>query len=261
MISLLVANSKEIHSSPERILDLLKNFHPDFLNVIAAPKTAFSDDNGIFLEIKWKNQHVRILEINAPLPIEVTTSCISSAMYAETFKAQIEEHVSHFMLQSLSSESNALDQYVALTAIAVSLEPLGAIAIINGTANSSFPINPLVDATSGLDQMEYFRSLPLTLFFCGTTTFQFENADILWSRTYGAEEFSLPNLAIQHQLNQDFNSITFFSEVLSYFFYNQPLLAGMTMSYGEYSFHFREPTTNENFLLQENENLLVISYA
>lgn len=246
--------------TPEQVITSLQKFHPEFARArIGTGIPALSEEEGIFLEIICDNHKVRVFGVDAPVPDAVIQTCVMPAHYDSAFKEQIINHQSHIILFYENNNTPMLEQYAVLTAIAAALVPLGAIGVLNETAHTSFPAQFLISPSdANTDRMEYIRAIPLLILYCGLVHYQLESGE-QWSRTYGAEKFNLPNLAVRiTDAINNLNVFSFFSSILDYCAQDGNLpQPGHTSEYEGYHFTIRSPHGNEYYFQDEEGQVLV----
>jgi hypothetical protein len=258
-IGLDVALTHSLQTTPAEMANHLRSFHPSLASVQINENESFSSPEGLLMVIQWDNHVVRLFGVDAPLPDTVIQSCVLPAFYDTSIKEQIFNHQAHLLLFHLNENVPVLEQYTALTIIAAALYSKGAIAILNESSNSSLPMQFLIAPNTEQDQLEYLRTLPLPLLYCGMATFQLEDTQIIWMRTYGAQKFGLSNLALQlTDQTQDINGLELFSDSLSYSLNtNKKPKPGDSSEHAGRLFIFRQPTANEYFLIDEENTTLV----
>lgn len=205
-----------------------------------------------FALVGWGKHVVRMVGFNAPFPAEHLEKCVAPSHYGADMKADVRASQSHIILWYAGYDDSVLEQYVALALVAGALENCGALAVLNENAHTSLPAGVLGEMAAekyGLNMLRY--GLPLTMLFCGFVKYDVEGVDGVWMRTYGANDFGLPDfaaLASGHDEGQKYSDI--FNGVLRYLLDSgATMAAGHTMEVeGGLVMSLREPQESEYFL-------------
>lgn len=216
-------------------------------------------DEHLYAVIGWDKHVIKLVGLNAPYPTDALEPCVAPAHYDEDIKEQVRHNDSHVLLYYNGYEQDVLEQYLALTRLAASFAQFNALAVINGEAHTSLPIEGVCELITSEDGIDLL-STSLPTLFCGFVKYQVENVDGVWMRTYGADVFGLPNLAALAKSNDDCEHyFSLFSNVLNYLRESgAQMVAGDTMECGDDKMmRLRAPYDDEYFLKDEN-NLLVI---
>src|SRR4029453_12711334 len=91
----------------------------------------------------WGDHVIKLVAFDVPMPSEAVESCIRPAHYGPELKERARAHRAHAVLLYAGRDDSPLEQYVALAAVAGSLAPFGASAVLNETARTSFPAEAL----------------------------------------------------------------------------------------------------------------------
>jgi hypothetical protein len=143
---------------------------------------------------RWGRHAVQVVVFSGPMPAEAVERCVAPAHYGAELKAQARAHGSHALLFYRGEEQEPLEQYVALALVAVALAAEGALVVMNESAHTSFPAQPLVPEP-GDDVLELLRTLPLTALYVGFVKQEVQGVKGVWMRTYGGPRMGLPDLA------------------------------------------------------------------
>jgi hypothetical protein len=234
----------------------LRKYHPSMANALC--EIAATVDGGRLGLAGWGDHVVRIVVSSAPMPEDVVEKCVQGAHYGPELKAKARAHKSHVILYYAGHESAALEQYVALAAIAGVLSRHGAIVVLNEIAHTSFPAEPLAGGRD--DMMEFLRSLPIPMLYSGFVKYDVEGVQGTWMRTYGNHVLGVPDFAHlaqgHHEGQATFEMI---SNVISYLLSSGATFApGHTMEIGPDAFlKVRVPAPDEYFLESEGEMLVL----
>ncbi|HAP24480.1 MAG TPA: hypothetical protein DCR74_02240 [Achromobacter sp.] len=150
--------------------------------------------------VGWGNHVVRLEGVNAPYPKSALESCVAPSSYPDDVKDEVRAHASHIRLHYVGFETDPLEQYVALAAVAGALariKTLAALAVLNERARTSLPAGMVADEEYlAKDSVDILRVLPFRMLFCGFREFKVEGMHGVWMRSYGANAFGLPDLAL-----------------------------------------------------------------
>jgi hypothetical protein len=243
-----------------RLTDAMRSYH------ISMKRARFEIDPGllergtVFGLAGWGKHVVQLVGFDGPMPSDAVERCVAPSHYGQELKAQVRQHSSHLLLYYAGNESSPYEQYLALAAIGGVLSQFGAIAILNESAQTSFPAEALSGAETEGDIMEMFREFPLLMLFCGFVKCHVEGIDGVWMRTYGAPLLGLSDLAAHaeghHEGERYFNM---FENILRYTRDARAKpAAGHTMQLGDEEFlRFRAPKKTETFLGGDGDLLVV----
>jgi hypothetical protein len=163
------------------------------------------------------------------------------------------------MLFYAGEDKDPLEQYVALALVAVALATEGALVVLNESAHTSFPAQPLVPEADE-DLLELLRTLPLTTLYVGMVKLAVPGAEGVWMRTYGAPRMGLPDLA-WHAQSDDEGRDTFelFSGLLEYLRASGARFAdGHTAEWQERQVRLRLPGRREKKFLDSPGQMFVL---
>ena len=206
----------------------------------------------------WKNHVVRIMGTKSPMPAEALEPCVSGAHYPLALKEQARKHQSHVLLYYVGYETDPLEQYVALAAVAGALSKFGGFMAVNESAHTSFPAEALAESIN--NRMELLHIMPLMYLYIGFVKYNVENVEGVWMRTHGAYKFNIPDLAFHAAGHSESQKILdLFSNVIQYLLESKAkLLPGNTMQIEEETFmRLRKPQEDEGFLESKGEILVV----
>ena len=220
------------------------------------------DDGGAaqgspFGVVAWGPHAIRVIGFDVPMPDQVVEYCVQGAHYGQELKAQAREHRAHVLLAYGGSETDPLEKYVALAAVAGALAPLGAIVVANEHAQTSFPAQAL--ARSDDDMIGLLRALPTAMLYSGFVKLQIDGVRGVWMRTCGNDVLGLPDFAYHafgHNEGQD--TFDLIDALMSYLRDSGKRFApGHTAQMGPDRLRFRAPKPDEGFLASEGEMLVV----
>lgn len=210
--------------------------------------------------VGWQKHVIRIIGFPAPMPADPLERCVAPSHYPPEVKAQARAHQSHLLLYYSGYDTDPLEQYVSLAAAAGVFARLGAIIVVNESAQTSLPAVVLKGEEVEGDLIELLRALPLAMLYCGFVKHEVDGVSGVWMRTYGANRLGLPDLAAHarsHDEGQRFFDI--FENIFSYLRESEAKLApGHTMQIEEDEYlRFREARDDEPFL-DAGSDLLVV---
>jgi hypothetical protein len=234
----------------------LRAYHPTMTKATFEVADVGAENQSAYGLAAWGKHVIRFLAFDAPIPATVLESCVDPAHYKQPMKQRARANRAHALLWYGGNETDVLEQYVALAAVAGSLAGLGASVVTNETGHSSLPAGVLEPGQADSDQLELLRALPLLHLYCGFVKYEVEGVDGVWMRTFGAHEFGLPDLAFLaagHHQGED--TFELFSNILGYLRESGAELgAGHTMQVGPDMFiRLREPDEGEYFLESDGE--------
>jgi hypothetical protein len=195
-----------------------------------------------------------------PMPEEPLESCIGPSPHPQEFKQKARAHQSHVLLYYAGYDSDPLEQYVALAAVAGAMANLGAIAVLNEGAHSAFPAAALSGNDADGDMLQLLRALPLLLLYGGFVKYELPGTKGVWMRTFGAYQFGVPDfaaLAEGHHQGQEYFDI--FESVIGFARQSGAKMeAGNTLQIDQgVCFKLRKPALSEDFLKSDGEMLVV----
>ena len=216
-------------------------------------------EEGMWILVSWGKHIIRILGLNAPYPQNELELCVTPASYSQEIKQQIYESDSHLLLYYVGYEQDVLEQYLALTRLAVCFEQFNALAVINEDAHTSLPINFINELASEKDGLTTLGEC-LPLLFCGFVKYEIENIKGIWMRTYGANIFGLPNFAVlANSYEESDYYFDMFSNILNYLRQSKVTMnPGDTMEMGDNRMMSLRVPKDDEYFLKDQGDLLVI---
>jgi hypothetical protein len=258
-LSLQVLFADRLFFDPDGLARGLRSYHPSMARARCEVAPELSQKGTVFGLAGWGKHVIRLVGFDLPMPAQAVEMCVAPSHYAQELKERALSHRSHLLLHYAGYESEPLEQYVALAAVAGVLARFGAIVVLNEAAHTSFSATALSGEDIGGDVLEILRTLPLPILFCGFVKYDVEGIEGVWMRTYGAPLFGLPDFAGHaegHHEGQKYFDM--FSNMLTYLRESgASLKAGHTSQIGDEEFvRFRKPTEDEPFLDSESELLV-----
>lgn len=247
-LSLQVLFAEPLAITEAALADALRAYHP----TMAKARAEIAPDMPEFLGMAgWDKHVVRLVGFNAPYPKDALEACVAPSHYPAAMKDEVRAHASHIILYYAGFETDPLEQYVALAAVAGALTGFKALAVLNEHAHTSLPAGVFAAESLGEESMDLLRTLPLNMLYCGFVKYEVEGVQGVWMRTYGGDAFGLPDfaaLAAGHDEGEIYS--TTFNNIMSYMLESgAELAAGHTMQIGEDAYmKLREPAKEEYFL-------------
>lgn len=247
-LSLQVLFAEPLAITEAALADALRAYHP----TMAKARAEIAPDMPEFLGMAgWDKHVVRLVGFNAPYPKDALETCVAPAHYPATMKDEVRAHASHLILYYAGFETDPLEQYVALAAVAGALTGFKALAVLNEHAHTSLPAGVFAAESLGEESIDLLRTLPLNMLYCGFVKYEVEGVQGVWMRTYGGDAFGLPDfaaLATGHDQGETYS--TMFNNIMSYMLESgAELAAGHTMQIGEDAYmKLREPAKEAYYL-------------
>ncbi len=247
-LSLQVLFAEPLAITEAALADALRAYHP----TMAKARAEIAPDMPEFLGMAgWDKHVVRLVGFNAPYPKDALEACVAPSHYPAAMKDEVRAHASHIILYYAGFETDPLEQYVALAAVAGALTGFKALAVLNEHAHTSLPAGVFAAESLGEETMDLLRTLPLNMLYCGFVKYEVEGVQGVWMRTYGGDAFGLPDFAVLaagHDEGEVYS--TTFNNIMSYMLESgAELAAGHTMQIGEDAYmKLREPAKEEYFL-------------
>ncbi|MDH0090426.1 DUF4261 domain-containing protein [Achromobacter mucicolens] len=247
-LSLQVLFAEPLAIMEAALADALRAYHP----TMAKARAEIAPDMPEFLGMAgWDKHVVRLVGFNAPYPKDALEACVAPSHYPAAMKDEVRAHASHIILYYAGFETDPLEQYVALAAVAGALTGFKALAVLNEHAHTSLPAGVFAAESLGEESMDLLRTLPLNMLYCGFVKYDVQGVQGVWMRTYGGDAFGLPDfaaLAAGHDEGEIYS--TTFNNIMSYMRESgAELAAGHTMQIGEDAYmKLREPAKEEYFL-------------
>ena len=257
-ISVSIVFSGALNINNDELLAKLKSIDPTIKDI--RYETPFGQlEEGMCILVSWGKHVIRVFGLNAPYPKAVLETCVAPASYSQEIKQQVYESDSHLLLYYVGYEQNVLEQYLALTRLAVCFEQFNALAVINEDAHTSLPINFINELASEKDGLTSLGEC-LPLLFCGFVKYEIENIKGIWMRTYGANKFGLPNFAaLANSYEESEYYFDMFSNILNYLRQSQATMnPGDTMEMGDNRMMSLRAPQDEEYFLKDQGDLLVI---
>ncbi|MBI0036674.1 DUF4261 domain-containing protein [Gilliamella sp. B14384H2] len=257
-ISVSIVFSGALNINNDELLAKLKSIDPTIKDI--RYETPFGQlEEGMCILVSWGKHVIRVFGLNAPYPKAVLETCVAPASYSQEIKQQVYESDSHLLLYYVGYEQNVLEQYLALTRLAVCFEQFNALAVINEDAHTSLPVNFINSLASEKDGLTTLGEC-LPLLFCGFVKYEIENIKGIWMRTYGANKFGLPNFAaLANSYEESEYYFDMFSNILNYLRQSQATMnPGDTMEMGDNRMMSLRAPQDEEYFLKDQGDLLVI---
>ncbi|MBI0005358.1 DUF4261 domain-containing protein [Gilliamella sp. W8126] len=257
-ISVSIVFSGALNINNDELLAKLKSIDPTIKDI--RYETPFGQlEEGMCILVSWGKHVIRVFGLNAPYPKAVLETCVAPASYSQEIKQQVYESDSHLLLYYVGYEQNVLEQYLALTRLAVCFEQFNALAVINEDAHTSLPVNFINSLASEKDGLTTLGEC-LPLLFCGFVKYEIENIKGIWMRTYGANKFGLPNFAaLANSYEESEYYFDMFSNILNYLRQSQAIMnPGDTMEMGDNRMMSLRAPQDDEYFLKDQGDLLVI---
>ena len=257
-ISVSIVFSGALNINNDELLAKLKSINPTIKDI--RYETPFGQlEEGMCILVSWGKHVIRVFGLNAPYPKAVLETCVAPASYSQEIKQQVYESDSHLLLYYVGYEQNVLEQYLALTRLAVCFEQFNALAVINEDAHTSLPVNFINSLASEKDGLTTLGEC-LPLLFCGFVKYEIENIKGIWMRTYGANKFGLPNFAaLANSYEESEYYFDMFSNILNYLRQSQATMnPGDTMEMGDNRMMSLRAPQDDEYFLKDQGDLLVI---
>ncbi len=206
----------------------------------------------------WGKHVVQLVGFDAPMPAQVVEQCVQGAHYGADLKAKARAHQAHVILYYAGQESDPLEQYVALAAVAGVLARHGAIVVLNETGHTSLPAELLAGGED--DTMELLRTLPIPILYSGFVKLEVEGAQGVWMRTFGNHVLGLPDFAhLARGHDEGRATLDMICDLISYLRSSGAKFApGNTMQVGSDTFlRARSAGRKERFLESDGEMLVL----
>ncbi len=247
---------------PEALTATLRQYHRDMRGARCELDTATAAQGTPLGLVGWGKHVIRLVGFNAPMPPQVVETVVAPAHYPQELKQQARQAKSHLLLYYAGYESDPLEQYVALAAVAGCLGPQGALLVANESARTSLPIGVFAPGNDK-NMLALLRAFPLLMLYAGFVKGDVPGVPGVWMRTFGCPLLNLPDLAM-HTPSHDHGQSTFetFCSVLDYLRTSRARIEpGHTSQVGEDEFlRFRSPRPEEQAFLFAEGNLLVAEH-
>jgi hypothetical protein len=245
---------------PAAVTGAMRAYHPSMADARCEVAGELNEEGKIFGLAGWGEHVLQLVGFDLPMPKDVVELCVAPSHYQQPLKERARAHQSHLLLWYAGGEEAALEQFVALAALAGVLERFGAIAVLNEAAHTSFPAAALSGQGIEGDILEQLRALPLPILYCGFAKYNIPNDTHVWMRTHGAHVLGLPDFAAYtngHHEGQRYFDM--FDNIMRYMLNTgKRLAAGHTMQVGADDYlRCRAPTNDEPWLESKGEMLVV----
>ena len=265
-VSLQLVFPDALDLDADALTQALRSYSPEMasaraelLETTEAPATDESAPGTIGLA-GWGPHVVKLIGINGPLPAEVYDRCVQPAHFGPELKEEARGNRSHILLYYAGHETDALEQFVALAAVAAAVARFGALLVLNESAHTAIPTAALLPTEDGEDMLPQLRTLPIPFLYGGFVKIEAADVPGVWMRTFGCHLLGLPDFAMHteghHRGQQTFE---LFGNLLSYLRNSGAHFAdGHTMQVGDDLYlRVRAPSEDEEFLENEGEMFVV----
>jgi hypothetical protein len=206
--------------------------------------------------VTFGDHTIKLIHFDAPMPYGPVESCVGPAMIPPPMKVDSKQHKAHTLLYHTGS-GDAVEQFVALCAVAGALARFDAIVVLNEEARAAVPAFDLIP-DDGEDALNTYRTLPIPYLLGGFLKMDAGDAG-LWVRTFANHRLNLPNLARRltgHEQTGD--TFQLFAGMLGYLrAMGETFTAGDTVDLGDGpKLLLREPTDAEWWL--ESVGILLV---
>jgi hypothetical protein len=248
---------------------MIQDFHP-FLSTIVVNQnaTVIQTDDGLYLELIINDQIIQLIGINEKLPNSVIEQCVFNSKNPRVnsdLMNNIMQHESHLSLRFSKSTIAVLDQYIILSILAAALVPAGAMAVINEQAETALSTRAMLPQNSTIDTLTFLETMPITLFFCGASCYQFKNNDTMVIETTGMDVFGYPDIAIEWPVHAPPDTALLLLHDLIHYYIKSglPIIVGNTGEYDGQLFQVFAPDPDKDyFLLHKNtQTVLILFFA
>ncbi|HYH97320.1 hypothetical protein [Hyalangium sp.] len=255
-LQVLFPNPVALTATP--LVRLLQEHHPSLAQVRVEVRTgnlsmlmgqSVSTDIGQMARVQWGRHTVLLALFDTRIHAETLERILDHTYQDDDLKKHAEVHTAYAALTYRGEEKDPLEQYVALSLIAVALAHLGASVMVNAYALTCYPAQRLLPQ-AGEDADTVMRTLPLTALFVGFLRFQVDDSTGVWMRTCGAPQLDLPDLAFYAQGPEESATVfTLFNNLFQAMRSSQVRFsAGDKLDDGERLWRFRKPRASEGFL-------------
>jgi hypothetical protein len=167
--------------------------------------------------IAWGEHVVKLAAFAAPMPAAAVNGCLAAALLPPEVKADAKAHTTHVILYYAGTYADSLEQMVAVASVAAVLAEFGAIVTLNEEARAAILATDLLPDDPSEDMHTVLRTAPLLYLYCGFVKIELTEIAGVWTRTFAAPRYGLPNLAC-HAADHSAGQATFavFTAVLGY---------------------------------------------
>jgi len=273
-LQLLLGDALDL--DPAGIIASLRDYHPDMadarceLDGMTQPYAEVDElipdatvAPGLIGLVGWGRHMIQMIGIAAPMPADVLWQSLQPAHIAPELKDRAAQHRCHLLLFYAGTESDRLEQYVALTALGAALAPFGCEFILNEVGRSAIPVGMVLRDPEQADEdmLGVIRSMPLSLLFCGAVKIEIEQEPGIWLRTFGSERLKLPDLAMHAASDEEARDVFYLlANLLAYLREtDHRFTVGSTLEVGKDRYlRVRAPQESEASFLSSETELLVI---
>jgi hypothetical protein len=165
----------------------------------------------------WGKHTVKLIVFHAPMPPSAVEGCLRPALMPPEMKVEARAHRGHALLYYAGEETDPLEQFVAVGAVAGSLARFGAVVTLNEEARSAIPSFALLPDDDGEDMLRTLRTLPTPYLYGGFVKMEVGDVPGVWMRTFANHRLGLPNLAYHAAGHEEGQGVFhLFSGVLGY---------------------------------------------
>lgn len=234
------------------LIHALRELHPSLAQVEVEVRTGDLGQGmglGQTVRVQWDRHMVLMAVIQTPIVAQTLEWMLEFSLHDEAMMAQARAHTAHVTLAYRGQETDPLEQYLALTTVALGMTRLGAFLMMNIGARTSCAAQPLLPRP-GEDMMHVLRTMPVPMLFVGFIKLEFQDAEGVWIRTCGAPLMDLPDLAMLAPSHDESRTI--------FYMFNDIFMAmrgtklrfkeGDMVQLEEQNWRFRKPRPHERFL-------------
>jgi hypothetical protein len=216
-LSLQLLFPSKLRLNANALTAALRELHPSLSQVRFELDPQASTSMGAEVGVaRWGKHKVQVVLFGVRMPTTALEQCVAPAHYGAELKARARAHTAHALLFYVGEEQDPLEQYVALTLLAVAFAKDEAMVVLNESAHTSFPVQPLLPDPDE-DLLNQLRTMPLTALYVGFVKLQVPGAEGVWMRTYGAPRMGLPDLAWHARSDAEaYDTFELFSGLLEY---------------------------------------------
>ena len=209
--------------------------------------------------VEWGQHAIKFLLSPESMPYGPVESCVGPALIPPPMKVDAKQHQAHALLYYAGTETDAMERFAALCAVAGALARPDGIVVLNEEARSAVPAFDLIP-DEGENALETYLNLPIPYLLGGFTKMDAGDAERPWVRTFANHRLNLPNFA--RQLNshgETAAAFQLFSGMLGYLrTMGETFTAGDVVDLGDGpKLRLREPLDSEWFL-ESTGSMLVI---
>ena len=147
-------------------------------------------------EVRFGPHLIKLLHSLEPMPYGPVETCVGPALIPPPMKVDAKQHGSHTLLYHSGDETDPMEKFVALCAVAGALARFDAIVVLNEEARTACPALDLIP-DDGEDVLTTYRNLPIPYLLGGFVKLSVGDDPKPWVRTFANHRLNLPNLATQ----------------------------------------------------------------